>query len=400
MRITLAILLACVVGVLIGVGRTMFYFGVLGGSPAVAAVDFPPDEADRWWNPPQDGPQPAAKPDHELFQFRRMEVGSTLRHSFPITNAGAFPLVVRKSDSSCACTVANVGGGAIAPGKSAEVILEWTTKAGSRPGDQFRQWAKVETNDPARPFITFTVEGELVGALAAEQPDLALGRVALSETRTARMRLYAFRRPEAKKLAAMRIDVDPHAPTDPISVATAPLAAGELALEGAVDGLWLDLTLKPGLPLGEIRRTIRLRTNLPGAPQVAIAVTGEIVPDVSLVGPGYSERTGVLSLGQTQRGRPVERKLHVVVFGPHRQTARPTVAGRRPDWLEVSIGAAEPGPDNQSMRYPITVRIPAHAPPVVLEGPTPDRLGEVTLATGVAEPARLRLLVKMRVNEP
>jgi hypothetical protein len=399
MRLTFAILIAAMLGALIGIGRTMLHFGALGGERAVTAVDYPPDETEKYWSVPTDGSQPVARPDEETHHFNHMEVGATLRHTFRIHNDGQYPLVVRKSDSSCVCTVANVGGAAIPPGNAAKVTLEWTTKAGSRPGDLFRQWAEVETNDPKRRFITFTVEGEIVGSVATEQPDFVLGRVARSETRVARMKLYAFRSPEGGKLAATRVDNDANNSADVISITTAPLAAGELARERAVDGLWIQLTLKPGLPLGSIRQTIRLRTNLPGSPYVELPVIGEIVPDVYLAGPGYSERTGVLSLGRKPPGSAIERRLQLVIFGSQRKSARPAVAARPPEWLDVTIGGKETAPDNQSVRYPITVRAPADAPRNALDGPTPDRLGEVTIETGLLELAKLRLLVKVSVTE-
>ncbi len=396
------LILAIVAGVSLGAARAWWDVGAFDAAGPLSAFDFPTDDEPDYWVVPE-GRQAKAAFDSLRYEFGKLEVGRTMRHVFRVTNEGDFPLVLAERESSCICTIANLADRPIPPGETAEVMLEWNAPAKARPGEPYRQWTAIDTNDQDQPSVTLVVEGELAAPVAVQSPVLSFGTVAASQTRTLSTSILSYRAADAENptgdrdpLAIAATNFDDATTAKFFDVQIVPLPASELGETGASGGLRLSVTLKPGLPDGPFHQTIRLRTNLAEVVPVAVSLVGEIGPDAYVTGPGYSRRTNVLNLGRIDPSRGVERKLTLVVFAMSSDAPAPNVAQATPAELAAEIGPALAASDDGSRRWPLTVRL---GPLDEQNNATnlAEKTGRIVVATGHGTVERVEIEVKFSV---
>jgi hypothetical protein len=386
-------LIATLLGIVVGLARAALESGGFDSSVGVASFQWPASDLPDYWRVPT-GKRAKAVLDAEEFQFGKLEVGRKMRHSFRVTNGGDFPLVLAKRESSCICTLAELDETTILPGESAEVTLEWTAPASGLPGEPYRQWTTIDTNDAEKKTLTLYVEGELAAAVATEQDTLSFGTVAKSQSKTVSTRLVSYRAAEtgpngkAESLAVVGTEFDDATAGHFFDVKFEPNEDKAVLPAGAAAALKVTATLKPGLPEGPFRQTIRLRTNLADVPPVAVTVVGEIRPDVYLFGPGYSPRTNSLALGKLAATQVVERRLTLVAFGLANDGKMPRVADISPARLEAEIVAEANAKNDGSRRWILIVRA---RPELQDDGSTTT--GKIVIETGHAEMPRLELIV-------
>lgn len=384
-------LLAVIVGISLGVVRAWWELGSFDASRVAAAFAWPASDWPDYWRVPA-GKHAKAVLDAEEFEFGKLEVGRKMRHAFRVTNGGDFPLVLAKRESSCICTLAELDEKPILPGESAEVTLEWTAPASGLPGEPYRQWTTIDTNDAEKKTLTLYVEGELAAAVATEQDTLAFGPVAKSQLKTLSTRLISYRAAETgpngknESLAVIGTEFDDAATGKFFDIKVEPAEAKEALPQGAAAALKLSVTVKPGLPEGPFRQTIRLRTNLADVPPVAVAVVGEIRGDVYLSGPGYSLRTNRLALGKVDPDQDAERRLTLVAFGLPDASKMPRVAEVSPAGLEAEIAGEATVENDGSRRWTLIVRLRR-------EMDHDASSGKIVIETGHAEMPRLELVV-------
>jgi len=144
MRILMIILVAALVGG--AVGGALGYVEVRSESNEIGAlteeeVALQADAGQKF---------PRVKVDEPHHNFGRMERGREKSHKFVIRNIGDAPLTLTVGQTSCKCTLSEVESGAIPPGESTHVKIEWSAKADQGP---FRQTATIHTNDPQQPDV-------------------------------------------------------------------------------------------------------------------------------------------------------------------------------------------------------------------------------------------------------
>jgi hypothetical protein len=343
MRGLLLLFTAILIGAFIGLAQTLWHFGVLNASMRTVAVEFAAEEIDDHWTLPTDGRRPRVKFAAEEHDFGVMEYGDTSRHSFTLQNKGDYPLVIAKADSSCTCTLANIAEDAIPPGQTAHVELEWTARALPTTGDRFRHWAKLQTNDPERPQITLTVHGRLTAPVVAVPPIVTFTRLAKSQTATAQIRLYAYRDAgdspaDQVGLQVTRVELVNSRTAAHFDISPKNEAPPDVDANSAKSGCMVEITVRPGLPIGAFRQAVRLHTNIPNVEPVEVPIVGEIGPDVRLVGRGYNERTGVLQLDPFDPAKGTTRELELSIFGSQDSTLKPELVRAEPAGLTVSFG--------------------------------------------------------------
>ena len=69
--------------------------------------------------------RPKAQLEETVYQFGSMEQGTSLAHVFLVRNVGGSPLHIEVGSTTCKCTVGDLSTSEVAPGKEAEVTLEW-----------------------------------------------------------------------------------------------------------------------------------------------------------------------------------------------------------------------------------------------------------------------------------
>ena len=93
-----------------------------------------------------------ASPIHD---FGRIKEGTLVKTTFSITNKGKQPLNIRKTNSTCGCTISTPAKDTLAPGEQAEIEVSFDSKG--RRGNQQKS-VTVFSNDPQAPTQRLTIK--------------------------------------------------------------------------------------------------------------------------------------------------------------------------------------------------------------------------------------------------
>ncbi len=223
--------------------------------------------------------------DREEHNFGKADVGVTGRHPFVFTNTGNEPLVLSQGRSTCGCCTcvctAQLPQGAISPGRSAKVTLEWklriTVKSGL-PVGPFQQQIVLKTNSKSVPTVQIPVLGSVVGEISiagrgwnARTGVLTMGSV--SGSRGAKWPLVVVvRGPHAKDVRFKPVRTVP-------DFLEAELGSPRYISDKAISLTRLTIRIPPGSGPSTHRGAeqgqpgrITLRTNHPQVPDVNIQV--------------------------------------------------------------------------------------------------------------------------------
>jgi len=410
MKTFLAAVLATMVGVAIGVGFAALRI-------AVAPWDGNPDGVLRempgvaW----RDGPAPKVVVDREEHEFGTMDIEAEGRYDFTFTNRGEAMLELTAGKTSCGCTVSEIEDGRIGPGESGRVTVKWTADRGEGP---YRQTAMIETNDPARPRVTLTVSGRITRVVRPVPAELAFGQVSIGRPATAQVRLLCYLEAPLEVLACELADQE----TDEyFEVTFEPLPADQLdeghegeensgkeggpgeeakrdEAESPKSGYLLEVTVKPGLPLGGFSQTILVQTNVKSVPTVKIPITGTVVGEISIVGRGWDEENSLLTLDTVRSQEGAERRLLLVTRGPHCKEVEFKVVRTDPDLLQVDqqrLKETTPIGSGMVSQTPLIIRIPRGSRRADYLG---SKLGEILIQTNPPEIRELRIRVRFAVE--
>jgi hypothetical protein len=386
MRIWLLAVATIVIGIGIGIGSALIKYpsvdfsleAVSQGTPVVV--------------PPVDlsNPEPRAVVDQETHNFGVMDSVSIGHHDFVITNAGNAPLTLAEGASTCSCTIGSVGADEVPPGGSTTVNLEWRGKKNAGP---FRHSATVLTNDPTRPRVTLTVQGRMTGWLRAVPRELAFPSVSAGNSVTGTVRLFSYL-DDTFKIPAVEWSDHGH-----FEVATRPIEPDQLADEPDVkSGYLVEVTVKPGLPLGGFRETITLQTNIEKVGAFEIPVMGTIGSEISIVGPGWDPETNIASLGLIEPDQGIERKLMIKVGGPNPKEITFQPPQWVPDLLDVELGDTTELGGGRFAMTPLFIRVHKGSHPAMYLGPERPNLGRITIETNHPQAPQLEIYVRFAVG--
>ncbi len=264
------------------------------------------------------------------------------------------------------------------PGETVEVRLDWKL---TTMGEQFRQTAEIHTNDPKLPTVVLAVHGTVTDLVRLDPHELALSGVAADAGATETVYLYGFK---IKDLRIMSQDFANPETASFFTLAWRPATAEELQKkQGATCGLTGTLTVKPGLPLGPINQTIQLKTDVPEAEKLELAISGSVISDISIVGPSqFSEERSVLSFGTVQRDRGAKATLRILVKGPRREETKLTLQEVDPkDVLAVKLDEAQKINAGAVYMYPLNIEIPAGSRLVNRMGTEQAKMGKIVIET-------------------
>ena len=103
------------------------------------------------------------------------------------------------------------------------------------------------------------------------------------------------------------------------------------------------MTVKPGLPLGPVRQTIRLDLAMAGIAEISkieIPVEGIVDADISIAGQGWNPDLNVLKIGPIKSSQGIVRDMFLLVRGEHRRDLTVKAGRVSPEWLKVAIDHA------------------------------------------------------------
>jgi hypothetical protein len=338
---------------------------------------------------------PRVRLEEDTYDFGIMDSNSKGLYEFVFTNVGGSPLELRKGPTSCKCTATVLEEGMVPPGESTAVVVEWTAK--EYPGE-FTQTAEIETNDPNRPHVTLTIKGRVTVAVKSVPSPLILTGVAAGEPKTGNVRVFGF--------LPRSLEITGHEFSKPdiagyFEVTSRPLSADELAAEKeeeATSGCLVEVTVKPGLPVGTFRQTITLKTSYPESPTIELPVQGNIGSEISIVGRGWSEQSGILSLGSVRSQEGGKRRLFIRAGGPDSTEVTYKLVETYPDLLKVTVGETTHTEDGKIALTPLIIEIPKGSRPANHMGLDEEELGRIILETSHPKARQLRMLVRFAVE--
>lgn len=103
--------------------------------------------------------QTEARPKIEItpqfFDFKEVEYGQVVEHSFKVKNLGNEILEIKRVATSCACTTGKVVKEKLAPGEETELLVTYDTGAMSGPHGKGRQERiiYIKSNDTINPQV-------------------------------------------------------------------------------------------------------------------------------------------------------------------------------------------------------------------------------------------------------
>lgn len=184
------------------------------------------------------GPHPKAVCDdmeHDFGMMKHLDSGS---HTFVVKNEGEAPLELKTGETTCQCTVGEVGDTIIPPGESTVVELKWTIK---NPSSRFEHSAEVWTNDPENRMILLLISG-FVGRDVIFKPEGGwnMGSIAaISEGRFEGM-VFSQTRPDLELTDVSVLE------SDDFGIEVVRMTEEEIKAKDAA-GLFLDASV-PGAP--------------------------------------------------------------------------------------------------------------------------------------------------------
>ncbi|MDD4786002.1 MAG: DUF1573 domain-containing protein, partial [Pirellulales bacterium] len=242
MRLTLVFLLAAILGTASGAGLAAWRFFAHPIMPPLARVDELPagDES---------ASVPKAHPEVEVVEedyfFGSMANHMVASHEFEFRNVGTAPLKLTKGQTTCKCTLSDIGDGVIPAGASGVVKLEWSGQDIVGP---YAQTATIITNDPHRPAVHLRIHGEMTAKVRLFPEELVYSSITAGQSAIASARLYSYM-PKPLEITGAEVE-----PPDHFQIAYSPLPPDEVSQEKyAKCGYLVTVTAKPGLPLGPFR---------------------------------------------------------------------------------------------------------------------------------------------------
>ena len=171
--------------------------------------------------------------DDREHDFGMIDPHTTVKHTFKIENRGTSPLQLIAGDTSCKCTLSDLGTQWVAPGESTDVTLSFNSGS---TREAYRQYAVVFTNDPQRPEFQLTVIGRVRHVFTSNQQELVFTDIEPGRVLDRKIQVYSQVWPFFE-LASISTE------TPGVSWEVEPMGADALGLVEATSGWNLKLSL-------------------------------------------------------------------------------------------------------------------------------------------------------------
>ena len=327
--------------------------------------------------------------------FGAMEVNGRGSHTFVFQNTSEAPLMIKTKSTTCKCTVSQLDQDVVPAGGSRDVTLEWNPVGTSM---DFNERAEIETNDPYHPIVELTIHGRVLRALAPVPRSISLQRHSASKTVTRRVVVFSYEE-GGFELTGYELLNEELASHFDVQLDLAPTAEELAADQYAKSAIALEVTIRPGLPMGPIQQKLRLKTNVAEVSQLEIPIEGTIVSVISVVGYRFSTERNLLRLGAIDADRGARAELFVLVKGPHRDSLELRLGAVDPsDVLQVELG--EPSEINNGLvrKYPLSVVIPPGTRAVNRLGTKTSAYAEVHIESDHPEAKDIPIYVEFTIQ--
>lgn len=301
-------------------------------------------------------PQVAQTDEDLTHRFGEMVVNQELEYAFVVKNEGEGPLVLEGGGSTCKCTLADLETKTLGPGEQTEIKLSWKPP---RAYDEFRQVAKVYTNQPDRETLLLSVVGQVLEEIRVEPGGVwSAGPVAEGETVKVGGHVYS------PKYADFQLTEVLEAP-DWLDVSWEAMDEAGLEEFEARSGYLVSIDVKPEMPLGRFAGQVRIGTNTDVIETIELGVTGSRAGPISILGPGFTASEMTLKLGPVKSSEGATRQLTFLVDkGGEEMTVDNVVS--RPEGI-VELDFEKKSSRGSKDIYTMTVIVPPGAKPGLYE---------------------------------
>lgn len=381
---------ALLVGALVGVGSMFATFRTAYGR-LTPEILFPP-LADG--GQPPSAKDPYLSVDNEHYDFGVLENGEEGEHPFIITNEGGKPLEIELLEISCKCTSADLAEGRkveIKPGENFAVKLSWHANSAS---GQFRQAAKLATNDPRRPQMHLIVTGKVVKGVVVTPPFFHLVGLSSEQPYEGEIQVHSYRSKDFKVLGC---ELTGGNKPELFEVSYEPTTVDEAKYPGVLAAVKLKLKIKPGLPIGNVNQPMLVKTNDERKPELSLVAAGVIDGPVSLSGLNWIAKQSLLKIGAYSRVDGFKATLLMKITDVDPALLKPQVLKVVPSNLQVTLGEPRTmaGDGRTVVTYPLTVEIPPNGPVLTYLDTLQSPLGLIEIDTGHKDTGILRMNVEM-----
>ena len=231
-----------------------------------------------------EGPAPKVNVSEPLtHEFGIMPQLTTGKHAWAVKNLGDADLELWLESSTCSCTIAklkSVDGEekqkiVVPPQQSTSIDLEWETRTFH---DDYHKGAVIGTNDPTYPTISLNVHGKVHAPVIIFPPEMInFESVSNEEPRSAKFAVFSADRPETKivELTTSRPDF--------FVTKLDALTADECKQLKVTSGTRVNVTMKPGMPLGRFLDEIVIKTDHPLMPELKMSIGGSITGSITVI---------------------------------------------------------------------------------------------------------------------
>lgn len=361
--------------------------------------------------PSETGPHPKVEfveTEHNFGTEPRYSKGA---HTFVVKNNGEAPLTLMSGETTCQCTIGELGDSEVAPGESTTIELSWEIK---QPGPEFQHSAQIHTNDPLNPLQVLIVKG-FIGVDLAAWPEDRWSMGSLTVGKNVSFTGFVFShvsdRFDVTKVETsypgLEFDVEPMTEDD-LKALAAQLTADAAPLPDPhgktpepkhpdiKSGYRITVTAGDEIPVGQFVVPMTVHTSLAATPKLTLAVTGvrpgpyQFFP---LKGSSYRHGSMMIDAGLLNSSTEHTAGLLVICRGFDGELKLEDVE-TDPEWLNVTL---EPDPgEGDVRRYRLVMNFPKGLPSMVRSSANPATL---TLKTNHPAASTLNLKAAFVIEE-
>ncbi|HCK42676.1 MAG TPA: hypothetical protein DHW22_13705 [Planctomycetaceae bacterium] len=343
---------------------------------------------------------PHAKIPETLFDFDRIERGTSMRHDFVIHNSGNAPLAITFESNTCKCTGVEMAGSRVEKGQSIRVpenektniTLEWAAKTEAGP---FRHGARFSTNDPRNSSIELEVNGQVVESTSMWPAELLFGTVQAGKEKKTYLYVMSFLN---QKVAVSDFKITPSELLERMEIQISPAEKSELPAKEATNGLKVVATYRSQTDIGPFRGWLEMTTNIQGAEKLLVPLLGNVKGDISVYGTGWNATKGLLRMGNIVGSQGKKVRLNLVIRGKQAEKPQMELVLVDPPELKVSLG--DPLEISDDLHHvPVLVEIPAQTRPLVRMGEPVSSDAIVVFKSNHSQAQEIRMRVHFAVSQ-
>lgn len=200
--------------------------------------------------PSPTGPHPKVVVDESTFDFGRMVLGGSGKHTFVIKNEGQAALRLGEPEMTCQCTVAEDAPDEIPPGGQAEITLAYAPTAAT---EVFDKGAVIRTNDPDSPELRLAIIGVVDQSVVMEPSGVwQIGDVSGGDKISVTGYFYS------RVLDDLEV-TSWEAKNKALKVETSPMLDEARSARNARSGVKVDVSMDHSIPVGKFEEEFTLK---------------------------------------------------------------------------------------------------------------------------------------------